>query len=728
MPSERPASTHRAFRDLALFLLLGFLLVLGFAGYQLAGGYRQAEAQAEQNAQRLALTLEGYLNAHFQTIDLTLAAAAAEFIDLHRQQRFSAGQFTQQLQAMHRRLPLVSALRATDSEGHILYGEGVDPARPLSLAPRQFFRDARSAPPDQTVFGLPARSRISGQWVLPVVRALRDQDGGFAGAVYTLTDAAKIAELFASVNTGHEGVITLFDAQRRVLIRHPPLPETAGMAEEQAVTLQAAPTLAALAAGRREATFSTHSSVDGIARVLSYRRIGDLPLYVIAGVSRSDFLSAWRREALVTVVFICLLGLTATVMCGLLWRSWHRRELAMGLLLARDRSLAQVVAALRGSEERFRALANGLPQLVWTSQPDGRADFFNAQWTAYTGVPAPDLLDEPRRLGLLHPDDQAPLDAAWHQALREGLPYHAIARLRRHDGVWRTFDSRALPQHDGAGRTVAWIGSNTDITEAQQVHDELLRAKQSADEANHAKSSFLAVISHEIRTPLNGVLGFAHIGLRDSEPGSRAAQHFARIQQSGQLLLALINDVLDFSKIEAGKLQLELAPITLRPLLADVLALLQSRADQQGIRLTLRVQPGCPEVVQGDALRLQQVLMNLLSNAVKFTAQGEVTLEAGPADGGGLCLRVSDTGIGMADEQLARLFRPFEQADSSTTRRFGGTGLGLAITHRLVQMMGGEIRAHSQAGRGSLFEVQLPGRPVAGETAPTPPAGAASPR
>jgi len=386
------------------------------------------------------------------------------------------------------------------------------------------------------------------------------------------------------------------------------------------------------------------------------------------------------------------------------------------------------VAALRGSEERFRALANGLPQLVWTSQPDGRADFFNAQWTAYTGVPAPDLLDEPRRLGLLHPDDQAPLDAAWHQALREGLPYHAIARLRRHDGVWRTFDSRALPQHDGAGRTVAWIGSNTDITEAQQVHDELLRAKQSADEANHAKSSFLAVISHEIRTPLNGVLGFAHIGLRDSEPGSRAAQHFARIQQSGQLLLALINDVLDFSKIEAGKLQLELAPITLRPLLADVLALLQSRADQQGIRLTLRVQPGCPEVVQGDALRLQQVLMNLLSNAVKFTAQGEVTLEAGPADGGGLCLRVSDTGIGMADEQLARLFRPFEQADSSTTRRFGGTGLGLAITHRLVQMMGGEIRAHSQAGRGSLFEVQLPGRPVAGETAPTPPAGAASPR
>ena len=721
MPARATDPSAHAFRNLVLSVALAFLLVLAFAGYHLHSGYRQAEARAEQGSQRLALTLENYLHAHFQAVDLTLAAAAADYTDLLGQQRLTDAEVDRLLRSLHRRLPQASALRAADAQGRVRFGAGIDAARPLSVAERQFFRDARDAPANHTVFGQPVRSRISGQWVLPVARALRDTQGQFSGVVYALTDTAQVAAVFASVNGAGQGVVTLFDAQRRVLIRHPPTDE---MQDEKTVTLHAAPTLAALAAGRREATYRTASSVDGIDRVLSYRRIGELPLYVIAGVARSDFLAGWQREALATVVFVCALGLTATVMCGLLWRAWRRRELAMAQLQARDRALERSMGDLSSSEERFRALANGLPQLVWTSGPDGRASFFNRRWTEFSGVPAADLLDRPTRQRLMHPDEIPSMYAAWHQALRDGRPYRAISRLRRHDGVWRVFDSRALPQRDADGRILAWIGSNTDITEARQVHDELLRAKQAADEASQAKSNFLATISHEIRTPLNGVLGFTHIGLRDAEPGSRAALNFSRIQQSGQVLLALINEVLDFSKIEAGKLQLEDAPLSLHALLADTVAMMQARADQQGITLALRLQPGCPDQCLGDALRLQQVLMNLLSNAVKFTAEGGVTLEAG-SDGDRLWLRVSDTGMGIGEDQLARLFQPFEQADTSTTRRFGGTGLGLAITHRLVTLMGGEIQVRSQPGQGSVFEVRLPCRPVAGATAPAPPADAA---
>jgi PAS domain S-box-containing protein len=707
--STRRTEPHKlAFRNLVASAMLAFALVLAFVAYQLQVAHQQALSAARLQSSQTALILENFLQTHFQAIELTLAIAAEDYALQRSQGRFTESQYSQTLSSLQRRLPATSALRATDAAGLVRYGTGVDTSMLLSVAARRFFKDAQSAARGTTArTSPPFRSRMTGHWVLPTVRALVNEKGEFDGVVYALTDVSHLAHLFASVDVGHHGVISLFDAQRRVLIRHPALDN---QGDEETATLGAQRLRDALDAGLTETSFSGVSTLDGIDRTMSYRRVGDMPMYALVGMAREDFMAAWWREVATAVAFVMLLGLTTLALCTMLWRAWARREAAMAQLLAKEAALNDSMDALRASEERFRTLTTGLPQMVWTADAKGHADFFSPRWSQYTGIPNQNLLDLATRMAVFHPEDLPHVSQAWRQAVAEGRLYQVVGRIRRHDGQWRVFDSRALPQRDASGRIVAWIGSNTDITEAREAHDELLRAKQAADEASHAKSAFLATISHEIRTPLNGVLGFAHIGQREAEPGSRSALNFSRIRHSGQLLLALINDLLDFSKIEAGKLQLESSPIDLQALLEEQIALMQPRADSQGIHLSLNITPQCPQRCMGDALRLQQVLMNLLANAVKFTEQGSVVLEA-DHDGNQLSMRIIDTGIGISAAQLPRLFMPFEQADSSsTTRRFGGTGLGLAITHRLVNLMGGSIRVSSVLGAGSVFEVQLPFR------------------
>jgi len=236
---------------------------------------------------------------------------------------------------------------------------------------------------------------------------------------------------------------------------------------------------------------------------------------------------------------------------------------------------------------------------------------------------------------------------------------------------------------------------------------ELVGARNEAERLARVKSEFLANMSHEIRTPLNAVLGFAQIGQRESKGRNKSQERFHRILDAGQLLLGVINDILDFSKIEAGKLSVESRPFQLAPVIANVASFVAEAAKQKGLAYAVDAAADLPEWVLGDTQRLQQILVNLLSNAVKFSRQGEVRLRVA-REGDDLYFKVIDTGIGMSQEQIARLFNPFEQADSSTTRKYGGTGLGLAISQSLAQRMGGEISVESAPGAGSAFTLRLP--------------------
>lgn len=257
-----------------------------------------------------------------------------------------------------------------------------------------------------------------------------------------------------------------------------------------------------------------------------------------------------------------------------------------------------------------------------------------------------------------------------------------------------------------AAATVLMIRVSGALARMERNERDLTKARDEAQAANQAKSQFLANISHEIRTPLNGVLGMAQVMAID-ELSDRQRERMAIIMDSGQALLALLNDLLDLARMEAGKFELARSPIDIALLVKSTGAAFEGMAAQKGLSIRVEVAPEVEGAWIADGARLRQVLSNLVSNAVKFSDAGSVSVhvEASPS---GLCFSVRDTGIGIAPHDLRRLFDKFQQVDASSTRRFAGTGLGLAITRELVELMGGVVRVESRLGEGSMFQFELP--------------------
>ncbi len=318
------------------------------------------------------------------------------------------------------------------------------------------------------------------------------------------------------------------------------------------------------------------------------------------------------------------------------------------------------------------------------------------------------------------PESSERLDAAVRRALGEGISYDLILRPKIAAPGVRVLRGRGRPIFGPDGVTVvSLVGTVGDATGEVEREEELREAREAADRGNRAKSEFLASMSHEIRTPMTAILGYAELlvvdGSMQADP-QRVREAAETIRSNGRHLLAIINDILDLSKIEAGKLTLERLPTDVGAVLFEVLHLLRPGGEAKGLAVTLEDRLPKPMSFVLDPIRFRQILVNLLANAVKFTSAGTIRVEAAieerPTGESILVVSVSDTGIGMDEEQLGRLFRPFEQGDASTARRFGGTGLGLRISGLLAEMMGGRIEATSRVGQGSVFRLTVPAQPV----------------
>ena len=369
---------------------------------------------------------------------------------------------------------------------------------------------------------------------------------------------------------------------------------------------------------------------------------------------------------------------------------------------------AQVAAQL----DFQQALIDAIPVPLFYKGADGRYIGFNRAYEQAFGVRRSEFIGKTvQDLDFLPDELRSAFDQDAAQALDGVRAVHKEVDLPYADGQMHhtLFWLHGFLKPDGSAGGA--IGTFVDITERKLAEQNLLRAKDLAEESTALKSNFLANMSHEIRTPMNAIIGMSHLALK-SGLNPRQHDYVSKIQQAGQHLLGVINDILDFSKIEAGKLSVEKQPFVLDRLLESVADVVGYKAGVKGLELVCDVASDVPPNLVGDALRLGQILINYANNAIKFTEKGEISIVVRLIEQSAqrvmLRFEVRDTGIGLTPEQIARLFQSFQQADTSTTRRYGGTGLGLAICKSLAELMGGEVGVRSEFGRGSTFWITLP--------------------
>jgi PAS domain S-box-containing protein len=383
-----------------------------------------------------------------------------------------------------------------------------------------------------------------------------------------------------------------------------------------------------------------------------------------------------------------------------------------------------LIASLAKSESKNKLLATIVEQsseAIWTKDLAGTITSWNSGAAAMFGYPPAEAVGRVLTVG----DSTAEEERARMRRLMAGEKFSYDAKATTRSGASIDIQVAAAPLLDDDSKSIGTISVARDVTQHKRSEEALRMAREAAEAASHAKSSFLARMSHEIRTPMNGVLGMAELLIETGLTGTQRT-YVEGLQRSGQTLLGIINDLLDFSKIEAGKLELEKVDMDLRRTVEDVVELLAERAHGKGLELACSMPAALATRLRGDPLRLGQVLTNLVGNAVKFTDRGSVVVRVASveetAKNATLRFDVTDTGIGISEQAQSRIFQEFAQADGSTTRKHGGSGLGLAISKQLVEMMGGDIHVESRLGAGSTFWFTLTfeKQPAAAEPAATP--------
>ena len=679
-PPRRATPARAGILRGALVLLVVPLALVWVAIFlHLSQEYRQTRAEAVQYAGNLAHGFAENLQRTFDGIDQTLLFVRDTYA--RDPQGFDLGTWNHKGPVMSQPSLQISIV---DRRG-ILRSSSLGPVLGrIDLSDSDLVQAQRGGDDDRLAVGVPVKARPTGQWTINVTRRVTLRSGGPSELAVATIGVDYLTRFYSALDLGNTSV-TLVGTDGIVRARAPAT--EGGVGQPLRGPIGAAILTSDLPSGH----LRTVSAYDGVDRMVSFRQVQDYPLIVAVGLDAAEVFAQFDRH----LVQLCVAGVAISAGLGLV--GW--------LMLRQHRRLVT-------SEATLTATLENIAQGILMVDAGGRVPVINRR--------AGDLLDLPAGLtqpGVRFADivrwqrdagefgDPARLPAPVQEVIDSGalVGQQGVFERTRPSGTILEVRTELLPE-GGAVRTY------TDITERKHAEAALAAARDAAEAAGRARSEFLAVMSHEIRTPMNGILGVA--GLLLDMPMGSTEHHYVRIiMDSGQHLLTLINDILDFSRLDAGRLELESTPFDVRAVARDAVELLGADARAKGLELLLDIAPDVPGNTLGDPHRLRQVLLNLLGNGIKFTAQGSVRLVVSriraEADGVRLGFAVTDSGIGIPEEALRRLFTEFTQVDNSISRRFGGSGLGLAISRRLVERMGGTIGVESTPGLGSTFRFDV---------------------
>ena len=688
---------------LAQRFILGWLAVIllavALATYLLQAGLEQQRQQTLQATDNLAMLVERDVEASFEKVDLLLRDAIDLYVERVAHGAGSPQTMEDFLTRQRERLPPLRVLRITDASGASIAGFGGAAGGGLMVNDRDYFRRLRDDPSLDRVISKPLLGRVTGKWLIVIARRLPEVGGEFSGIAYAGIDLDYFQQWFAGLRIGEAGSIALRDADLALLAR---VPQDDALVERGSSNISQDFRLVLTENPGGGTYVSGDTSVDGIHRLHTYRFNPAYRFYINVGVPEDHYLQPWQRQRR---GILLMLALVIALSGGALFMM-HRYASRLG-----------------EREGVLRTIFDTSDGAIFLVNPEGRIVLANERMATMWGIPMDELIGG-EYASLVHPDERTIGREKMLRLMASEIPFVRVEReYVRRDGTmfWGFLCGRRLL--DEKGNFVGLVGLIADIDEpkrnAQELENyrqhlevlvrertaQLEQAKDAAESANRAKSAFLANMSHEIRTPMNAIVGLTHLLKRDGVT-PRQADRLDKMMGSAEHLLAIINDVLDISKIESGKLRLESSSFRIVDVVERLVGLNIDKALAKG--LSFRTQVGSlPPVLVGDRTRLSQALLNYVSNAIKFTDSGTIALHAAVVeeDEQSLLVRfeVQDSGVGIASDVLPRLFRPFEQADNSTTRKYGGTGLGLVITRRLAELMGGETGVESTPGKGSTF-------------------------
>jgi PAS domain S-box-containing protein len=694
----------------ALFTLAGaaviLLAVIGPTGWRLLDTRAQAISGAFQVSDNLAATFEIELRRDLETYALSLQAVV-DGLKMPEVMRLSPQLRAAILFDNSSRAPQFGSILVLDEKGKLKLNSTGRVSPGTDFSDRVFFISHRDSPDLGLTFSAPYYQTTDSDPLLVLSRRINYPDGRFAGVVAGAMRLNYIQQLFSGVTLDNGTWISLIMTDGTIIARAPRQPGEIGR------SIKNGPLFSHFAKASASHFIDVSLDEPTERRLYVYKQLGDLPLIVSVNLPEAVVLADWWHKALI----ICgLVSCFVVMLAGVGW-ALHRE--------LRRRALAE--RAARESEQRYRLLADNSSDMIALTR-NGKRTYVSPAARRLYGYEPEELLGTAVE-SFVHPDDLPRLAAAGEQVRTTGealVTYRS--RTKRGETVWIEASWRRFSSPDEAAPELVVVAR--DVTQRVGNEEALRAAKEHADAANRAKSSFLAHMSHEIRTPMNGILGMNHL-LLATGLNAEQREYATTIGDSASSLLRVIDDILDESKLEAGKVEIEHAVFDLGKTVDDVASILRPRAAQKGVRLGVAVNLAACGSFNGDAVRLRQILLNIAGNAVKFTERGHIDLDVSIAceigDSAVVRFEVADTGVGIEPEAQATLFEKFTQADVSISRRFGGTGLGLSIAKQLVELMGGTIGFTSVVDQGTVFCFEIPlqrteSAPVAEAPAKEPPA------